>query len=229
VVALGNALPPAPALAPAAVTHELAKHFFADDIAKLPPIVEDKSVDPKTYTAYVGRYDYQGELMTVTVEKDRIYSQITGQPTFEIFPKGPDEFFWKVAEASVRFLRNDKGDVIAARHTQGGNTFRAARLGSDEFKLTPEQLEAFVGLYAYSPFAILTVKRDDDQLFAQLTGQPAFPIFPTGNDSFEWRVVKANVRFVRGDDGKVIKAVHTQNGQTLDAPKLQPEKPAPGK
>jgi hypothetical protein len=229
VVALGNALPPSAALAPAVVTHELAKHFFAEEIAKLPPLAADKSIDPKTYAAYVGRYDYEGEIMTVTVANDRIYSQITGQPKFEIFPKGPDEFFWRVAEASVRFLRNDKGEVIAARHTQGGNTFRAPRLESDGFKLTPEQLEAFVGQYMYGPFSILTVKRDEDQLFAQLTGQPPFPIFPTADDSFEWRVVKASVRFVKGDDGKVIKAVHTQNGQTFDAPRLHAEKPAPEK
>jgi CubicO group peptidase (beta-lactamase class C family) len=229
LVALGNALPPAPALAPAAVTHELAKHFFATEIAQLPAPVEDQSVDHKTYAAYVGRYDYQGEIMTVTVEDNRIYSQITGQAKFEIFPQGHDEFFWKVADATVRFLRDGKGEVVAARHSQGGNTFRAAKLGSGDLKLTPEQLDAYVGQYVYGPFALLTVKRDDNQLFAQLTGQPSFPIFPTADDTFEWRVVKASVRFVKGEDGKASKAVHTQNGQTFEAPRLKKEEPATNK
>ena len=47
LVALGNAMPPAPSLAPAAVTHDLPKHFLAKEIAKLPPAAEDKSVDPE--------------------------------------------------------------------------------------------------------------------------------------------------------------------------------------
>ena len=121
----------------------------------------------------------------------------------------------------MRFIRDDKGDVVAAQHTQGGNTFRAPRLAEDAVHLTPAELDAFVGQYQYGLFAVLTVKRDDQQLFAQLTGQPEFAIFPTAADSFEWRVVKASVRFVKGEDGKVIKAVHTQNGMTFDAPKVK--------
>jgi hypothetical protein len=155
------------------------------------------------------------------VEKDRLYSRLSGQEKFEIFPKGKDEFFWKITDASVRFVRNGKGEIVAAQHTQGGNTFRAPRLGEDAAHLTVEQLDAFVGQYQYGLFAVLTVKRDDQQLFAQLTGQPALAIFPTADDSFEWRVVKASVRFVKGEDGKVIKAVHTQNGTTFDAPKIK--------
>jgi CubicO group peptidase (beta-lactamase class C family) len=221
LVALGNAMPPAPGVEPAAITHQLAKHFLAEEIAKLPPPVEDRTIDPKRFADYVGRYDYQDAVLTVTVENDRIYAQLTHQPKYEIFAKGPDEFFWKVTEAGVRFLRNDKGEVIAARHTQGGNTFRAPRLGIDSVKLTPGQLDAYVGQYRYGIFAVMTIRRANGQLFAQLTGQPEIPIFPTGDDTFEWHVVTASVHFVKDDDGKVIKAVHTQNGTTFDAPKLE--------
>jgi hypothetical protein len=125
-----------------------------------------------------------------------------------------------VTDASVHFLRNDKGEVVAARHSQGGNVFRAPRMEEEKVRLTPEQLDAFVGQYLYG-IAILTVRREGQQLLAQLSGQPEFAIFPTAEDSFEWRVVKASVRFVKGEDGKVIKAVHTQNGQTFDAPKVK--------
>lgn len=220
VVALGNALPPASSLAPAGVANELVKHFFAKEIAELPPPVEDKNVDPKTYADFVGRYDYQDSILAVTVEDNRIYAQLTGQEKYEIFPKAPNEFFWKVTEATVHFLRNDKGEVIAARHSQNGNIFRASRLGTDVPKLSTEQLDAFVGQYLYG-ISIMTVKRHDEQLFAQLSGQPAFPIFPTSEDNFEWHVVKASVHFVKGEDGKVIKAVHSQGGQTIDAAKIK--------
>src|SRR5262249_50563537 len=114
--------------------------------------------------------------------------------------------------------------VNAARHTQGGHTFRAVRLTGEATKLSGEQLEAFVGQYYYGPSAIMTVRREDQQLFAQLSGQGEMPIFPTSDDTFEWHVVKASVHFVKGEDGKVTKAVHSQNGTTFDAPKLMPAK-----
>jgi CubicO group peptidase (beta-lactamase class C family) len=225
LVALANALPPAPMLEPASVAHRFAKQFLAEEIASLPKPVEDKSVDPEMFAAYAGRYDYQNAVMNVTVENDHLYAQLTGQSKYEIFPKAPDDFFWKVTDASVHFLRNEKGEVVAARHSQGGNTFRAKRLPTEATKLTAEQLEAFVGQYYYGPAAIMTVRREDQQLFAQLSGQGEAPIFPTAaDDTFEWHVVKASVHFVKGQDGKVTKAVHSQNGSTLDAPRLVPTK-----
>jgi hypothetical protein len=58
-------------------------------------------------------------------------------------------------------------------------------------------------------------------VFAQLTGQPRVPIFPKSAGEFEWRIVPATVKFSKNDDGKVTKAVHTQNGMTIEAPKIE--------
>ncbi len=221
VVVLANALPPPPGLAPAEISRSAAEKILADEIKKLPPMSEDKSVDPKTFAALVGRYDYKGAILAVTVEDGHLFAQLTGQPKYEIFPKGADEFFWKVTDAQVAFLRNEKGEVISARHTQNGNTFNAPRLAEDALKLTDAQLDAPLGQYQYGPGAVLTVTREGGQLFAQLTGQPKMPIFPKSASEFEWRVVAAKVEFVKGDDGKVTKAIHHQNGVTFDAPKIR--------
>jgi CubicO group peptidase (beta-lactamase class C family) len=221
IVVLANALPGPPELTPAAISRTLAEKLLADDIKKLPAPTEDRSIDPKSFTAYVGRYDYKTAVMTVVVENDALFAQLTGQPKNRIFPKAKDEFFWKGVDAEVTFLRDEKGQVNAARHSQGGQTFTAARLNDETVKLTPEMLEPMLGQYEYGPGVVLTVTRDGTQLFAQMTGQPKMPIFPTSETEFEWRVVKANVQFVKGDDGKVTKAVHHQNGSTLDAPKIK--------
>jgi CubicO group peptidase (beta-lactamase class C family) len=221
IVALVNAMPSPPGLDATNIARGLAEHFLADEIKKLPPLTEDKSVDPKTFAAFVGRYDYRGSILTVIVENDRLFAQLTGQPKFEIYPKSANEFFWKVVDAQVVFLRNEKGEVTAAQHTQNGGTFKAPKLSAEDVKLTVEQLEAFVGQYQYGPAAVLTVTRDGAQLLAQLTGQPQFPIFPTSATNFEWRVVPAKVQFVKDDTGKVTKATHTQNGTTFDAPKIK--------
>jgi CubicO group peptidase (beta-lactamase class C family) len=221
LVALANEMPPLPQFQPASITRDLVKYFLAAEIPKEMAGVEDKTVDPKTYPQFAGRYDYKSAIMTVSVENERLFAQLTGQPKFEIFPKGKDEFFWKVVEARVHFLRNDKGEVEAAQHSQNGLTFKAARLADEAVKLTPEQLDAFIGDYRFGTDALLTVRRDGGQLFARLTGQPEFPIFPTAEDAFEWKVVEAHIHFVKGDDGKVTKAEHTQGGRTFDAPKIK--------
>jgi hypothetical protein len=86
--------------------------------------------------------------------------------------------------------------------------------------VTPATLDDYVGLYDYGS-AILTVTREGDQLQAQLTGQPKFPIFAKGKDVFFWKVVEAEVTFARDATGKVAKAVHRQGGQTFDAPRFE--------
>jgi hypothetical protein len=221
IVVLTNALPPPAELIPQAISRTLAEKFSEDDIKALPPQSEDKSADPKAFAAYVGRYDYKTAIMNVSVENDGLFAQLTDQPKYQIFPKAKDEFFWKVVDAHVLFLRNEKGEVNAGRHTQGGQSFTAKKLGEDIVKLTADQLDSFVGQYQFGPGVVMTVTRDDTQLFAQVTGQPKLPIFPTSETEFEWRVVKAHVQFVKDDDGKVTKAEHHQNASKIDAPKIK--------
>jgi len=221
VVALANSLPGVPGREPSSVTRHIAGKFLEADIKSLPPLKEDPGVDNKSFADFAGRYDYKDGVMTVTVGNGRLYTQLTGQQKFEIFPSAPNEFFWKVADAQVVFLRNEKSEVIAARHTQGGNTFKAARLTAAEIKLTAAELDAILGQYQYGPGAVMTVTRDGDSVFAQLTGQPKLPVYARSATEFEWRAVKAEVRFSKDKDGKVTKAVHSQNGATFDAPKIK--------
>ncbi len=46
-------------------------------------------VDPKTYDAYVGQYEFSPEFTAkITRENDRLFAQSPGQPKYEIFPEG---------------------------------------------------------------------------------------------------------------------------------------------
>jgi len=128
IVALGNALPPVPGFSPSLIAWQTAQKFLADDIKKLPPLQENTAVDKSSWPDFVGRYGYKKAVLTVTMEGTHLYAQLTGQLRYEIFPKATNEFFWKVADARVVFLRNAKGEVVAARHTQKGSTFRAPRI-----------------------------------------------------------------------------------------------------
>ncbi len=225
VVVLTNAMPSPPNLEPQSLTHFLGEKVLADVIAKLPPIKEDPSIDAKGFDDYVGRYDYQGAIMTVTKKENGLFAQLTDQPQMQIYPKAKDEFFWKVVDAEVVFLRNEKGEVIGARHSQNGVAFTAPKLKADAVQLTVEQLKAFAGDYDYGSGATMKVTFDDKekQLFAQLTGQPRFPIFPVAENEFEWRVVRAKVTFKKNKEGVIDRAHHFQNGFTIEAPKIKKE------
>jgi hypothetical protein len=144
-------MPPVSGRAPGEVTRKIAEKFLEAEIKALPPVKEDPGVDRKSYPDFAGRYDYHGSVLTVTAEGDHLYSQLTGQPRFEIFPSAPDEFFWKVTDAQVVFLRDEKRAVIAARHTQNGNIFKATRLTEPEVKLSAAELDAILGQVPIRP------------------------------------------------------------------------------
>ena len=82
----------------------------------------------------------------------------------------------------------------------------------DEVELGPEILDRYVGRYELAPQVEMTIARGGDGLTAQLTGQPAFPIFPESKTEFFLRVVEAQLRFTLDDTGEVSGLILYQNG-----------------
>jgi CubicO group peptidase (beta-lactamase class C family)/ketosteroid isomerase-like protein len=183
-------------------------HYDSYQVLDFPKV--DTTVDVGIYDDYVGQYAYA--ILTVTREGDRVFAQLTGQPKFEIFPKSETEFFWKVVDAQVEFVKDDEGKVTHALHDQGG-----IELTRPKIKDTDVDAD-IVGQYVYTT---LTVTREGDRLFAQLTGQRKFEIFPKSETEFFWKVVNAQVTFVKNEAGVVTHARHRQRGE-FDAPKIKP-------
>lgn len=221
IAVLGNAMPPPPRAAPAQIMSRVARAVLEDEISQNAPKL-DPAVNPATFREFAGRYDYHTAVMDITVENDRIFARLTGQKRFEIFPSGPDAFFFKVAEAQLAFVRDAEGKVVAVRHTQNDSTFRAARV-EEKAVLSEAELESLTGKYQYGLLAVMTVTRDGSQLFAQLGDQPKFPIFAESKVKFAWHVVRAEVVFQRDEKGAVLGATHTQNGSSFFAPKIDHE------
>ena len=160
--------------------------------------------------------------MTITREEDQLFAQLTGQPKFEIFPKSETEFFWKVVDAQITFVRNKKGEISHVIHHQGGQTLTAPRLEQKNVEqINTATYSDYVGEYDYGHGAILTITKEGDQLLAQMTGQPKFEIFPQSETKFFWKVVNAQVTFVKNDKGNVSKIIHHQAGAEIQAPKIK--------
>ena len=220
VAVLVNALPCKPGTEPQALAHQLAEIFLADKLAPLP--IVNTNVSPKSYDVLTGHYETMGTVLTITRRDTHLYAQIGNQPEAELFPTSTTEFFCKVVDASCTFVKDSGGKVVKLIFDYDSMVFIAPRTkDSTEVKVAPEIYDSLVGKYDYGNGAVLAVTRDGNHLFAQLTGQPKFEIFPKSDTEYFWKVADAQLTFVKDATGKATKAIHHQNGQTIDAPKIQ--------
>jgi hypothetical protein len=86
-----------------------------------------------------------------------------------------------------------------------------------------EDLQQYTGRYDFQNGAVMIISLENNSLFAQLTAQPKFPIFPSGEGAFFWKVVDAKIRFVRNANGEVEYGDFEQNGNKIKVPKLKEE------
>ena len=102
--------------------HLLEVHY---KLATYPSAKERKvaNIDPALYAAYEGRYEMNPDVFfTVRRDKDRLMVQLTGQEEFEVFPESKTEFFYKVVDARLTFVKNEAGEVFALiLHQNGGH------------------------------------------------------------------------------------------------------------
>jgi D-alanyl-D-alanine-carboxypeptidase/D-alanyl-D-alanine-endopeptidase len=176
---------------------------------------------------YAGTYKLADKfLLKVFRMNDGLFAQATGQGPIPIFPSAPNEFFAKAVRASISFTRDPNGAVNGLVLHQNGDR-AAPKMSPSELPPEPTQVEIdaatlgdYVGKYQFDFGALLDVALKNDRLEAQLTGQPAFPIFASARDQFFYRVVEARLDFARDADGKVVAVVLHQNGRDMRAPRM---------
>ena len=81
-------------------------------------------------------------------------------------------------------------------------------------------LDRYVGNYRLAETMLFTVKREGNQLRAQLTGQSFADIYPESETKFFWKIVDAQVEFTAGAGGATEKATIYQYGQVLPMPRI---------
>ena len=77
-------------------------------------------------------------------------------------------------------------------------------------------LDEYVGKYELQPGFVLTVRREDDQLMVQATGQPEFQVYAESETTFFFAVVEAKLTFKRNEQGKVDQVVLNQGGRATN-------------
>ncbi len=86
------------------------------------PVKEEVEVPLEILKEYTGIYELQpGFSINISLQGEKLMAQATGQQEFQIFPSSESRFFWKVVEAEIEFLRDEKGvvnSIILYQHGQ---------------------------------------------------------------------------------------------------------------
>lgn len=176
-------------------------------------------VTPEVLDKYVGRYQLTPSVF-FDLKRDgaRLMAQLTGQAYYEIYPKSETSFFYKVVDAQIDFNRDATGKVESLTLHQNGADQTADKISDQPaaerktIKLPSASLDNYPGKYQLNSEADFTIRRDGDRLLARLTGQAFFEIFPESETEFFYKVVDAQLTFVKGPDGKMKALILHQNG-----------------
>lgn len=165
------------------------------------------AVKPANLKQFTGRYDFGSiGVMQITTDADKLYAQLTGQAKYEIFPSAENEFFWKVVDAKIQFVKNETNEVTHGLFTQNGQQITVKKLKEDSIiKVDPAALDNYTGRYRLNSEIMVTVSKEADRLFAQPTGQPRLELFPVSETDFVVKELNARLSFIKGENDKANK------------------------
>jgi serine-type D-Ala-D-Ala carboxypeptidase/endopeptidase len=210
---------------------DIGRHLLDANVPLAAPVKPhaQAAVDPKLFDGYVGTYQVAGNVIfTITRDGDHLFAQLTGQPKAEIFPEGDRDYFYKVVDAQITFITDRAGPASELILHQNGRDVHAKRFEGEPPKppehkqvaVDPKLFDGYVGTYQFALGIVLTVTRDGDHLYAQLTGQQMFEIFPESEHDFFYKVVDAQITFVTDGTRRAAELILHQAGADQHAKRV---------
>ncbi|KAA6438562.1 serine hydrolase [Dyadobacter flavalbus] len=93
------------------------------------PTVRQTVVVPESVLeAYVGNYQEDNLIYTITRENNRLFEHVKGSSRAELFPKSPTQFFFRSFDAEVEFVRDASGKVVKRTMVYNGQKSEAKRI-----------------------------------------------------------------------------------------------------
>ena len=170
---------------------------------------QEVTVAPEVLQKYVGVYELAPTFkISVTVESNQLMVQASGQPKLPVYASSETRFFYKVVQAEIEFVKDDKGAVNTLVLYQNNQQMKAPRISDTiverkEIALSSTILAQYVGTYELKPGFDLAITLEGDKLMSQATGQGKAQIFPETETSFFLKVTDAQVEFFRDSTGAV--------------------------
>ena len=94
------------------------------------------------------------------------------------------------------------------------------RIEHQAITLDNATLDRYVGNYKLGDSMIFTVKREGNQLLAQVTGQAFIEMYPESESKFFYKAVDAQLEFKKDSGGPVESVTLFQNGQVVTMPRI---------
>jgi hypothetical protein len=79
---------------------------------------------------------------------------------------------------------------------------------------------AYAGHYELAPGVDIVITYEANHLFAQVTGQDKYEVFPEAPDAIVWKIVEAKATFDHGPDGHITGLTMHQGGMDIPAKKV---------
>jgi D-alanyl-D-alanine-carboxypeptidase/D-alanyl-D-alanine-endopeptidase len=118
---------------PSGLLDRVAMSFIralTEDKPREPPSIRATAfVDSAVLQKYVGKYSLVPLISTFTITRDgdKLFAQLTGQPSIRIYPETEAKFFYKVVDARITFETDADGNVKRLVLHQNGKDMPAAR------------------------------------------------------------------------------------------------------
>jgi hypothetical protein len=204
----------------------LATELAAEAIGKPYPKREPIELDESTLREYTGVYRIDDDTTReVTVADGQLFTQRTGGRRLPALPHAEDAFFYEQNRTHFVFERDAAGAVVRMLMYQQGSeeaevAVRVADVAAEapeSVDVSPELYDLWAGEYELAPGFVLTIRREDDRLISQATGQPAFQLHPSSMTRYFVHEFPAEIEFVQGDDGRAAEVILHQNDQEVHA------------
>jgi CubicO group peptidase (beta-lactamase class C family) len=137
---------------------------------------------------------------------------------WHIYKKFDSEILWHNGQTGgyssfIGLDKNHKKAVVVLSNSTDNLDDLGLNILNQNFKLKelkkavkadPSLYDDYLGEYVLVvPNLLLTISREEDKLFAQVSGQDKFEIFPLSETRFFYKITDAEISFIRDETGKV--------------------------
>jgi hypothetical protein len=174
----------------------------------------------------VGTYEIMPSAnMLITLEGDQLMSQPPGQGKVPLFAETEIDFFVKISEGQLKFLKDTADNVTHAVLYQSGTEIKAKRTSDKVFQrvaipVNVEILKKYVGSYQLQQGFNLEISLEGEQLVSQPTGQSKSPLFAESQSKFFLTAVDAQIEFEQDGSGLVTNLILHQGPNHIKAAKM---------
>jgi CubicO group peptidase (beta-lactamase class C family) len=115
------------------------------------------------------------------------------------------------------FLDEVINSVASVYQFKGLNRSRSKQIVT----VTNDVLQSYVGKYQIGPKVMITITKENNQLYAEPTSAPRMAIYPQSQTRFFVKALPVEIEFVKDANGVVTKSVAYENGRGAEAKKIE--------